>query len=191
MIDYHTHMEMTWKFDATAGGNFHGVNIMAKRIKRATRNVAVTTTALIIDQWVITSPDAPMPDIKRDGSSARLHGRFSGLRATNYQNRTLEMNRIDQRTDAEMAANWTREFPISDVVTGHAGSFPVGHVNGQRGTYNRGSSGKPAPSHPVPQWKLSDPSDPSSPRIGTIKIRVDDKLVTRPYDPANDTMLVR
>jgi hypothetical protein len=182
-------------FTVTNGHGYDdGVNIMAKKTRKLVKrpnNVAVTAPALTIDKWVMANPDAPMPDVKRDGSSARLHGRYSGLRATDYQNRTLNMNRIDQRIDAELAANWTREFPISDVVTGHAGSFPVGHVNGQRGTYNRGSNGKPAPSYPVPQWKLSDPSDPTSARVGTIKRRIDGKLVESPYNPDDDTMLER
>ncbi len=74
-------------------------------------------------------------------------GKTSGLRVAEYQNKTIAANRKNKLTDAELAADWHKEFPNAVLYT-------EAHVKGVRSAWNKGHrpGQEEAPATPVPEY---------------------------------------
>ena len=124
---------------------------MGKRIKRAivktARRAVDAVTTLLMDRPAIdnaTNP-APTPETVAADPGSRNRGRFTNRRVVDYQNWVFECNATDHQTDDVIAANFTREHPMSSVVVAHGGSFPVRYITNMRTQYNRGRHSNVAP----------------------------------------------
>ena len=128
---------------------------MGKSLKRTAKKIArAIAPVLLMDEFAIAKPNADV--ITADTVAAKIHnpfvGRFSGMRVTDYQNHVFECNVVDMQTNDELAANFTREFPMSSTVRRHGGKFPSGsYMDGVRNSYNTGKHGCEKPSTPSPK----------------------------------------
>lgn len=84
---------------------------------------------------------ATAKEAKEKGSS-RYVGLTSGLRITEFQNKTLLDNRRNKLTDEQLAKSWRDEFP-------KAAAFTDKTVRGVRGLVNLGKHKNDAPTDPV------------------------------------------
>lgn len=92
-------------------------------------------------------PAKATPKAEKPEKTSRYLGVTSGLRITEYQNKTLLDNRRNKLTDEQLAKSWRDEFP-------KAAKFTEKHVRGVRGLVNLGKHKNDAPADLVHEYDV-------------------------------------